>query len=126
MEICLSTPRLGITDTEALPTTPSQARTFSSKDYLMCHFLYLKDPLNFWMRFLLFLLRCFCYCHGDPFRCLLMHGCCGDHQPPLSAFQGSNTFPSDQPALVLVLALGVHVPLLQGALWWVVALGDAT
>lgn len=55
-----------------------------------------------------------------------MHGCCGDHQPPLSAFQGTNTFPSDQPVLVLALAVGLHVPLLQCALWWVVTLEDAT
>lgn len=59
MENCLSVPCLGITDIEALPTTPSQAHTFSSKVSLMCQFLYLKDPLNFWMRFLLFLLCCF-------------------------------------------------------------------
>ena len=54
-----------------------------------------------------------------------MHGCCGDHQPPLSAFQGTNTFPSDQPVLVLALALVLPVPLLQRALWWVVTLEDA-
>jgi len=59
VETCLSIPCLGITDSEALPTAPSQAHAFSSKDSLMCQFLYLKDPLNFWMRFLLFLLRCF-------------------------------------------------------------------
>lgn len=59
MENCLSIPCLGITDTEVLPTTPSQAHTFSSKDFLMCQFFYLKDPLNFCTMFLLFLLRCF-------------------------------------------------------------------
>lgn len=42
-----------------------------------------------------------------------MHGCCGDHQPPPFAFQGTNTFPSDQPVLALAQALGLHVPLLQ-------------
>lgn len=59
VENCLSIPCLGIRDMEVLPTPPSQARAFSSKDSLVCQFLYLKDPLNFSMRFLLFLLRCF-------------------------------------------------------------------
>lgn len=54
-----------------------------------------------------------------------MHGCCGDHQPPLSAFQGTKTFPSHQPVLVLALALGLHVPLLQCPLQWVATLEDA-
>lgn len=45
-----------------------------------------------------------------------MLGCCGDHQPPLSAFQGTNTFPGDQPVLVLALAQGLwSVVPLEGA-----------
>ena len=48
-------------------------------------------------------------------------------RPPASpsAFQGTNTFPSDQPVLVLALAPGLRVPLRQGAPWWVVTLEDA-
>lgn len=90
----------------------------------MCQFLYLKDPLNFWDEVSFISPSLLCYCHGDSFRCLLTHGCCGDHQTRLSAFQGTNTFSSDQPVLVLALALGLHVPLLQCALW-VVTLEDA-
>lgn len=59
VENCLSISCLRITDSKAFPTTPSQAHAFSSRDSLVCHFFYLKAPLNLCMRFLLFLLLCF-------------------------------------------------------------------
>lgn len=67
---------------------------------LSCHFLYLQDTFNLWMRFLSFLLPCFVIAMETNFGV----GCCGDHQPPLSAAGG--TAPSEpQP--------GLAVPLLQ-------------
>lgn len=67
---------------------------------LSCQFLYLQEPLNFWMRFLLFLLHCFVIAMEIHFGV----GCCGDHQPPLSAARGTSTFRAAS------LALAVHVP----------------
>ncbi|RLV64002.1 hypothetical protein DV515_00017697 [Chloebia gouldiae] len=75
-----------ITDPTALPSTPSSL-SFSLQG-LLWHFLYLQDTLNFWMRFLLFLLHCFVIAMETH----LGVGCCGDHQPPLAAAGGTSTF----------------------------------
>lgn len=82
---------------------PLPAMCFFPPGALSCQFLYLQEPLNFWMRFLLFLLHCFVIAMEIHFGV----GCCGDHQPPLSASRGTSTFRAASPALA------VHVPLLQ-------------
>lgn len=66
---------------------PLPAVCFSLRGLFSCHFLCLQDPLDFWMRFLSFLLRCFIAMEIHSGVC-----CCGDHQAPLSAAGGTGAF----------------------------------
>lgn len=80
-------PCLGITDPTALPSTPpSLTSSLQGLSHITSRIS--ETPFNFWLRFLLFLP------HGSVIA-METHfggGCCGDHQPPLSAAGGTSTF----------------------------------